>query len=295
MNKLNLTILTLISTIVLSACTSNNNEKVLDKVNVPENLPITEETDKASTHLHPRGDGTVPTAQGVSINLTQTNYKLGNNNLNFIINRMGEPVDTYIIKHEKPLHFIVVDKKLGTFQHLHPVMKENFTWSVPVNFENSGDYRVYADFTLEEGGNEIQYLLGADISVSGSNPVNFTLPEPTDKIFLDDLSISVSGSVSSVEHTMLMFTVLDKNGDAVSFDPYLGSTGHLIAVREGDLAMSHMHNSDHNDGGHSSTASMPGMLHFDTEFPSGPGRYRLFLEFVVNGERKLATFTTNVL
>jgi hypothetical protein len=93
-----------------------------------------------------------------------------------------------------------------------------------------------------------------------------------------------------------MFTVKDKDGNLATFDPYLGSTGHLIAVREGDLAMAHMHNSDHNDGTHSaSTSSMPGMLHFDAEFPSGAGKYRLFLEFMVDGELKLATFTTNVL
>jgi hypothetical protein len=123
------------------------------------------------------------------------------------------------------------------------------------------------------------------------------MPEPTDTINVDGYQISVSGSVSAEEHTMLMFTVLDPAGKPVTFDNYLGSTGHLIAIREGDLALTHMHNSDHSHDAASNSAgtSMPGMLHFDAEFPSGAGKYRLFLEFVVGGKKILATFTSNVI
>jgi hypothetical protein len=292
-NKYKLLVILPIFSIALASCSSSE-ENVTQEVAITEPTPSTGVVEK-NDHLHPRGDGTVPTAQGVSIQLNSTTYKVGKNTISFVINRVGEPVASYVINHEKPLHFIVVDKKLGTFQHLHPVMGENFTWSLPIEFSNSGEYRVYADFTLEEGGNEIKYLLGSDIVVTGNNPIEFMLPEPDDEFIVDGLNVSVSGSVSATDHTTLMFTVT-KYGNVVNFDPYLGSTGHLIAVREGDLAMAHMHNSDHSDGAHSaSTSSMPGMLHFDAEFPSGAGKYRLFLEFMVAGELKLATFTTNVL
>jgi len=294
--KYKLLIILPIFSIALASCSSSE-EKVTQENPISEPSP-SQELAETKDHLHPRGDGTVPTAQGVSIELESSTYKVGKNIINFVINRVGEPVATYVINHEKPIHFIVVDKKLGTFQHLHPVMGENFTWSFPIEFSNSGEYRVYADFTLEEGGNEINYLLGSDIVVNGDKPINFILPEPNDKFMVDGLSVTVSGSVSASDHTMLMFTVT-KDGNVVNFDPYLGSTGHLIAVREGDLAMAHMHNSDHNHGTHSASTSsmpsMPGMLHFEAEFPSGAGKYRLFLEFMVDGELKLATFTTNVL
>jgi hypothetical protein len=292
-NKYKLLIILPILSIALASCSSSE-EKVAQETPISE-PSSSQELAETKDHLHPRGDGTVPTAQGVSLELKSSTYKVGKNTISFVIKRVGEPVATYVINHEKPLHFIVVDKTLGTFQHLHPVMGENFTWSLPIEFSNSGEYRVYADFTLEEGGNEINYLLGSDIVVNGDNPINFILPEPNNEFMVDGLSVSVSGSVSASDHTMLMFTVT-KYGNVVNFDPYLGSTGHLIAVREGDLAMAHMHNSDHSDGTHSaSTSSMPGMLHFDAEFPSGAGKYRLFLEFMVDGELKLATFTTNVL
>lgn len=292
-DKYKLLIILPILSIALASCSSSE-EKATQETPISEPSP-TQELSDTKDHLHPRGDGTVPTAQGVSLELMSSTYKVGKNTISFVIKRVGEPVATYVINHEKPLHFIVVDKTLGTFQHLHPIMGENFTWSLPIEFSNSGEYRVYADFTLEEGGNEIKYLLGSDIVVNGDNPINFLLPEPNNEFMVDGLSVSVSGSVSASDHTMLMFTVT-KYGNVVNFDPYLGSTGHLIAVREGDLAMAHMHNSDHSDATHSaSTSSMPGMLHFDAEFPSGAGKYRLFLEFMVDGELKLATFTTNVL
>jgi hypothetical protein len=51
--------------------------------------------------------------------------------------------------------------------------------------------------------------------------------------------------------------------------PYLGADGHLVALREGDLAFLHVHPEE---------GSAPGEIRFAAEFPSA-GRYRLFLQF----------------
>ena len=280
--------------LLLASCSSTNES----------NAPVAKPSQSSSvenhedTHTHPRGDGLVSTAQGVSLELKNSDLKVGDNKLEFTLKRMNELIDTYTIVHEKPIHMVIVDKTLGSFQHLHPTMGKDFIWSVDVNFTNSGQYKVYTDFTLEEGGTDVNYVLSADANVAGSNELNFVLPEPAESVIVDGYNVAVSGSVSAENHTMLMFTVLDSTGNPVTFDNYLGSTGHLIAIRDGDMAMAHMHNSDHTahaTSGHSSTTSMPGMLHFDAEFPSGAGKYRLFLEFVVGGKKMLATFTSNVI
>ena len=280
--------------LLLASCSSTNES--IDSTSV-EPTQSTSEAAKEDNHIHARGDGLVSTAQGVLLELQNNEFKLGDNNIKFTLKRMNELIDTYTIVHEKPIHLIIVDKKLGSFQHLHPTMGKDFVWSVDVNFTNSGQYRVYADFTLEEGGTDVNYILAVEANVLGDNDLDFIIPEPTESLNVDGYQVSVSGSVSAEEHTMLMFTVLDSAGKPVTFDNYLGSTGHLIAIREGDLALTHMHNSDHE--GHSSGQSvgttMPGMLHFDAEFPSGAGKYRLFLEFVVGGKKILATFTSNVI
>ncbi len=62
---------------------------------------------------------------------------------------------------------------------------------------------------------------------------------------------------------------------------YLGAKGHLVALREGDLAFLHVH-PDAN------------RLRFEATFPT-PGRYRLFLQFkTTDGRVHTAAFTREV-
>ena len=63
-------------------------------------------------------------------------------------------------------------------------------------------------------------------------------------------------------------------------EPYLGAGGHLVALREGDLAYLHVHPEEHGDA-----------VSFMTEFPS-EGRYRLYLQFKHGGRVHTAAFTS---
>ena len=76
----------------------------------------------------------------------------------------------------------------------------------------------------------------------------------------------------------LRFTVT-RDGEPVATEPYLGAGGHLVALREGDLAFLHVHPTDG--------------LGFMATFPS-PGRYRLFLQFKHEGVVRTAAFTQAV-
>jgi hypothetical protein len=69
--------------------------------------------------------------------------------------------------------------------------------------------------------------------------------------------------------------------------PYLGAYGHLVALRDGDLAYLHVHP----DGtpGDGRTAAGP-QITFYAEVPSN-GAYRLFLDFQHRGVVRTAEFT----
>ncbi|HMO00500.1 MAG TPA: hypothetical protein PKD59_13895, partial [Miltoncostaeaceae bacterium] len=64
-------------------------------------------------------------------------------------------------------------------------------------------------------------------------------------------------------------------------EPYLGADGHLVALREGDLAFLHVHPEESDD---------PSTIRFGATLPS-PGRYRLFLQFKHDGEVRTVTHT----
>lgn len=69
------------------------------------------------------------------------------------------------------------------------------------------------------------------------------------------------------------------DGRPVEVEPYLGARGHLVALRWGDLAFLHVHPIADED------------LAFEVTYP-GPGTYRLFLHYSVDGVVRTAAFTT---
>jgi hypothetical protein len=79
------------------------------------------------------------------------------------------------------------------------------------------------------------------------------------------------------------FTVSRGGREVNDLQPYLGARGHLVALREGDLAYLHVHPQD----GRGSTIA------FATHYPSA-GRYRLFLQFKHEGRVHTAAFTREV-
>ena len=76
---------------------------------------------------------------------------------------------------------------------------------------------------------------------------------------------------------------LERQGEPVEVEPYLGADGHLVALREGDLAFLHVHPVEGGD------PAEP--IRFETEFPTA-GSYRLFLQFKHEGAIETAEFTT---
>ena len=83
----------------------------------------------------------------------------------------------------------------------------------------------------------------------------------------------------------LDFTVARDGRPVAGIERYLGARGHLVALREGDLAYLHVHPHD----GDQPTGVVP----FSADFVSA-GRYRLFLQFQVAGTVHTAAFTVEV-
>ncbi len=65
-------------------------------------------------------------------------------------------------------------------------------------------------------------------------------------------------------------------------EPYLGAGGHLVALREGDLAFLHVHPTEDDAA-----------IGFEATFPSS-GAYRLFLQFQADGSVQTVAFTQEV-
>ena len=192
-----------------------------------------------------------------------------------VLDERGEPVRDYDIEHERRMHLIVVRRDLTGFQHLHPVLRADGAWETDVELPDAGSYRVFADFSHDGEAT----TLASDLRVDGAADLR-ALPAPATVADAGDgYAVALdAGAVRAGEEAELRFAVT-RDGEPVETDPYLGAGGHLVALREGDLAFLHVHPTDG--------------LGFMATFPS-PGRYRLFLQFKHEGVVRTAAFTQAV-
>jgi hypothetical protein len=185
-----------------------------------------------------------------------------------VADRRGRTVRDFDVEHTKRMHLIVVRRDMTGFQHLHPRQAPDGSWSVPLTLRDAGSYRVFADFAV---GGEAHTLAG-DLTVDGALRA-VPIPAPATTAETDGLEVRLQRGAD------LRFTVT-RNGRPVGVQDYLGAKGHLVALREGDLAFLHVHPDERE-------------LRFEAEFPSA-GRYRLFLQFRTEGRIHTAAFTQEV-
>ncbi|MGN9837580.1 hypothetical protein ACTMTI_05610 [Nonomuraea sp. H19] len=195
-----------------------------------------------------------------------------------IIGPNGRPVTDYQVEHDKKMHFIVASRDLMSFQHVHPDMTPDGTWSVKLTLPKAGAYRAFADF-VPKGGEKL--TLGADLQAAGDYRPE-PLPHVSRTATVDDYTVNLAGDLVPGQSSKLTLTVSKGGVPVKDLQPYLGAYGHLVALRAGDLAYLHVHPEDSKKAGPEIT--------FYAEVPSG-GDYRLFLDFQHEGKVRTASFT----
>ncbi len=196
----------------------------------------------------------------------------------------GVPVTRYTTSHDKDLHLIVVRRDLTGFQHVHPTLGADGTWAVPLAVPAPGQYRVFADFrpAVREQG----VVLGVDVPAPGDyRPA--ALPAPSRTATVDGYTVTLGGELTPGTASKLTLSVSRDGVPVTDLQPYLGAYGHLVALRDGDLAYLHVHP----DGapGDGRTAAGP-QVTFAAEVPAA-GAYRLYLDFQHGGTVRTAEFT----
>ncbi|GAB3844866.1 heavy-metal-associated domain-containing protein [Nesterenkonia populi] len=188
----------------------------------------------------------------------------------------GEPVTSYELDHEKEMHLIVVRSDGQHFRHVHPERDESGTWSTPWEWEAAGTYRIFTDFLPEQAGEGL--TLSATREVAGDyDPA--PADQPVTETTVDGFDVAVEGDLIAGEATELTMTISRDGMPVAELEPYLGAFGHLVALRDGDLAYLHVH--PHDDVPASDETAGPEIV-FEAAAPT-PGRYLLYLDFQVNG------------
>ena len=200
-----------------------------------------------------------------------------------VLGPAGTPVTDYAIAHEEDLHLIVVRSDGAGFRHVHPTLDPaTGTWSIPWTWEAAGTHRVFADFTPAgaAGGLTLTRTVQVAGNVTPSSPPLSAVSE------VDGFTVTATGDLTAGRSGELDLTVTREGEPVTTLEPYLGAYGHLVALREGDLAYLHVHA----EGEAPAAGRTAGpTTTFAVQVPTA-GRYLLYLDFQVEGRVRTASF-----
>ncbi len=194
----------------------------------------------------------------------------------------GNALRDFEPENTKLLHLIVARTDLTAYQHLHPRLHRDGTWSVAIAMPRAGAYRAIADFVIDGR----KYVVGTTLRVPGAS-ADRRLPAPSLHARADgyDVELQRPAELRAGEQEQLTFRITRDGRSVGDLEPYLGAYGHLVALHAPDLAYSHVHPNGEDRAS--------GAITFDTEVRAR-GAYRLFLQFQTNGRVHTVAFTQTV-
>lgn len=226
--------------------------------------------------------GLMVSDRGYTLSLHDTVAPAGRDRpISFEVEGPDGPVTAYDVEHGKRLHLIAVRRDFTGFQHVHPRLAADGTWTTTLDL-TPGQWRVFADFR-PTGADAL--TLGSDLSVPGA--VRATPPSGTTRVAtVDGYTVTLQGDLAAGRHSMLTLRVQQDGRPVTDLQPYLDAFGHLVALRAGDLAYLHVHPDGTPDDG--KTEPGPDVV-FGAEVPSS-GTYHLYLDFKHDGVVRTARF-----
>ncbi|MCC3778115.1 hypothetical protein [Streptomyces sp. UNOB3_S3] len=200
----------------------------------------------------------------------------------------GKPVTGFAADQTKRMHFYAVRSDLTGFQHIHPTMAEDGTWTADLAALEPGTWRTYASFTPDSGpGKGKDFVLSRTVTVAGDAKTT-PLPAASASTEVDGYTVTVKGDLmAGMAHPMTVN--ISKDGKPVTdLQPYLDTYAHLTAFHEGDQTFAHLH-PETKVNGDKGGPDLPFHAQLDK-----PGNWRLFLQFQTGGKLHTAALTLRV-
>lgn len=160
--------------------------------------------------------------------------------------------------HGKLMHlFLVREPGLDVFAHLHPRKLDWQRFEAPLPDLPPGDYRLYADITYETGFSDTlttrlsiptgktNHMPGKRLDADDGWRVSEQLGASTAATFPinEDLSMALHrpDALMPDREVRLKFSLVDRAGNPVPLESYMGMRGHLILRRDDGSVFTHLH------------------------------------------------------
>ena len=232
----------------------------------------------------PSGTGLADTVNGYTLAL-RTPPAAGQSGATFAITKDGAPVTAFDPEQTKLMHFYLIRSDLTGFQHLHPEMSPDGTWTAPTAAVGPGDYRAYVQFVPHADAAAGALILSTPLTVQGAASPAAALPAATSSTVVDGYQVALTGAPKAGVAGPLTITITRDGRPVTDLQPYLDTYAHVTAIHQGDLAFAHLHP----EGTVAGDRGGPSLtLH--AELPSA-GNYRMFVQFQTGGTLHTAPIT----
>ncbi|HEY4341956.1 MAG TPA: heavy metal-binding domain-containing protein [Steroidobacteraceae bacterium] len=160
----------------------------------------------------------------------------------------GEVVKDFEVVHTKRFHLFVISQDLEFFEHIHPTMADDGTWSIETAVPKPGYYQVLCDF-MPKGGSG-QFLnapfVTADYAGDMAGDSAHLLPDTTWKKSAGDITAALSfdpAQPASGQYTHLSLYLTDTGtGQPITdLQTYLGQFSHMLLMSEDLQCYVHSH------------------------------------------------------
>jgi hypothetical protein len=239
----------------------------------------------------PTGDGLAATGSGLTFAPSSVSLGAGKaQSFTFQIRGSdGKAFTTFAQDQTKLMHFYLIRSDLTGFQHIHPTMAADGTWTAPLRALQPGNYRAYASFIADNmGGKQTPLVLSDKLTVAGTAATT-PLPASAASTQVDGYTLTLGSGELMANMTHTLTVAVSRGGAPVTdLQPYLDTYAHLTVFHDGDLAFAHLHPQGQVNGDHGGPT-----LTFEAMLPKA-GNWRLFLQFQTAGTLHTAAITLTV-
>ena len=209
-----------------------------------------------------------------------------------------EKVKFFYMTHDKLFHLFIVSQDMTEFQHIHPTLEKDGTFTIDTVLPIAGNYKIYSDFYPHEGAPQV---LQQNIATAGSTKdLMAGLPQLKPDTSLtrvtDGMKIALTLEPQDIiagQPVALKYHLTDAQSGQPIRDlvPYLGAWGHTLILSEDQSDYVHSHPEEMVPDAPDKSKLRGGPdATFNAFFPK-PGNYRIWSQFQRGDTLTTVSFT----
>jgi Heavy metal binding domain len=212
--------------------------------------------------------------------------------------KTGKQVSDFQITHDKLYHLFIISQDLSEFQHIHPSLQSDGSFTIETRLPRAGLYKVYSDFYPSDGTPQV---LQQHIATAGYKPdlvggMAYLVADTTFVKTFDSLKVELKLDPEQLiagQPVALKYHITDaKTGVPVrDLVPYLGAMGHTLILSEDQVDYVHSHPEEEVAPGADASKVRGGPDVTFNAFLPRPGNYRIWTQFQRGDRLTTVSFT----